>query len=290
MTMVKNMLSSVEYDGGTYSCVYPWSSDSFVKISTTDISYIKEGKMKTKKDVDYKYLFAIFHPIPENISMPDVFIFEKWQKQRIWITGYGINLEEAEKAAFNKYKIVSSCPHTFKNNGDKINGDASCKNCSVYVSELFLHKDIHYAKYNSLAFHKNDFLFDDITVKSHLMSTTQEMAYDPNLNYNDKINLMCAGWMHHTNGQLHYNDLVEKILKYFYLDPKSMNESVILKYYDCVDMIKLLLDKKNYDILKRQIEEGNELIKVLNDLDLPHASFLQSYILMGEQTILILNH
>jgi hypothetical protein len=93
------MLSNVEYDGGTYSCVYPWSSDSFVKISTSDISYIKEGKMKTKKDVDYKYLFAIFHPIPENISMPDVFIFEKWQKQRIWITGYGINLEEAEKAA-----------------------------------------------------------------------------------------------------------------------------------------------------------------------------------------------
>jgi hypothetical protein len=122
------------------------------------------------------------------------------------------------------------------------------------------------------------------------MSTTQEMAYDPNLNYNDKINLMCAGWMHHTNGQLHYNDLVEKILKYFYLDPKSMNESVILKYYDCVDMIKLLLDKKNYDILKKQIEEGNELIKALNDLDLPHASFLQSYILMGEQTILISNH
>ena len=63
-----------------------------------------------------------------------------------------------------------------------------------------------------------------------------------------------------------------------------------MKYYDCVDMIKLLLDKKNYDILKIQIEEGNELIKALNDLDLPHASFLQSYILMGEQTILISNH
>ena len=175
-------------------------------------------------------------------------------------------------------------------NGDEINGDAICQKCSVFVSEFFLNKQIHYAKYNSLAFHNNSLLFDNISIKMHLMSTTQEMAYDPNLKIDEKINLMCAGWMHHTNGQLHYNDLVEKILKYFYLDPKNMYESMILKYYDCVDMIKFLLNSKNYDILEKEIKESKNLFKILTEFGLPHSTFLQSYILMGEQTLLIANH
>ncbi len=280
------MSFSIDHEEGKYDCQKQWLPDSYFKISSSNISYIKEGRIKTKKDPTYKYLFAVLHPVSDNIKIPDSYIFEKWQRPRMWVTGYGRDIQESEAAAYVKYCKISQCNHDFILSGEEINGDATCSKCSVYVSEYFLNKNIHYAKYNSLAFHQNDVLFEDIKISHHLMSLTQEMAYDPNLKIDEKINLMCAGWMHHTNGQLQYNDIVEKILKYFYLDPKSMYESMLLKYYDSVDMIKFLLNSKKYNILKKEVDEANILLKILHDFDLPHASFLQSYILMGEQTLI----
>lgn len=285
--MVKNMLSNIEYDDGFYNCSQSWDENSMIKIACNDINYVSDKKLKSKKDLDSKYLFAVLHPISENIQMENIFIFDKWQKQKMWITSGGKTVQDAELKAFQKYKRIASCNHDFVLSGDEINGDALCKKCSAFVSEYFLNKKIHYAKYQSLAFHRESILFDNITVKMHLMSMVQEMAYDPNLDIDEKINLMCAGWMHHTNGQLIYNDVVENILKYFYLEPHKMYESIILKYYDCVDMIKFLLNSKQYDMLQKEINDAKKLNEVLLSYGMPHNNFLQSYILMGEQTILL---
>ena len=64
-----------------------------------------------------------------------------------------------------------------------------------------------------------------------------------------------------------------------------MYESMILKYYDCVDMIKLLLESKQYVMLQKEVNDAKKLNEVLLGYGMPHNNFLQSYILMGEQVI-----
>lgn len=272
-----------------YSSSKDWGEDAIVKIKESEINYLKYKNLYSKKDNKDKYLFAANVQIPESINLPNIFILEKWQRPRIWITGRGKKIEIAEDDAYNNFQKIKSCSHDFYNESQNdLVGDGICRKCKVFVQEYFINQDIRKSKYESLELHKDDIFFGKIPLKNHLYSMTQEAAYDINLKPNEKVDLMCAGWLHHSNGQLHSNDCVENILKYFYLEPKKMYESLILQYYDLVDNIKILVQLNNdHENLNKINENAKVLLREMEQKGLPNAYFLQSWILMADQTLLI---
>ena len=271
-----------------YDCKFDWGSDSLIKVRQSDINFIQNKTLKCKQDKENKYLFAVNLNIPDSLDMADIFVMDKWQKPRIWVTGRASCPEKAEANAVRNLEKIKSCNHHFKNesNNDLI-GDASCLHCNLFVPEYFLNNDIKKAKYNALAYHKNDMFIDGIELKNHLYSVVTEMNFDINLKDHEKIDLICAGWLHHTNGNIEANDFVEKILKYFYLEPSIMHESLILQYYDLVDTMKILIHSQtDMDKLCKVNALAKSLVQHFEDKSMPNATFLQSWILMADQTIL----
>lgn len=266
-----------------HECKFDWGHDVIVKLQKNEIITLKNKIILSKEDKNNGYFFAANCPSPENIEAQNIYFQEKWQKPRVWITGRGKNPLDAEKSAYEKFLKCKICTHDFLQQSDSILiGDAVCKICGLFISEYFMQEDIKKAKYLSLSYHHNEILFDDVTVANHLHSMTTEMIYDINLRDNEKIDLMCAGWLHHSHGNLSSNDKVEQILKYFYLDHKQQYESIILQYYDIVDTIRILLNKpKHKDFLKKTVILGKELLQELENRNLPNSTFLQSWLMMA---------
>ena len=275
----------IEQAGSVHECSREWSEDSHFKVSEVRIKSVRNRSVTEKDDAEEKYTFAAFHPITDNISMPDSFFMGKWQKPRMWITGRGPTIAMAEEFALRRMGEVSSCDHKFRKADEGMTGDAICNRCGVFVSELFLHPDIHFAKYNSLARHGDSDVESGVKMRVHLAGTTTEMSFDPHLKTERKVDLLCAGWMHHADG-LPAKGATERILKYFHLDPSGMYESLLLSYYDTVDMIKLLLPIRNCEVLRKYSERASTILDHMKETDLPHSGFLESYIVMIEQKIL----
>jgi len=285
------MQYKVQHNSDFYECTHSWIDDCSIQISEPDIACVKNGKIIQKhSDGDNKYLFSVLHPVTDNIEMPEAFLFGKWQRHMMWLTGSGKTIEASEKSAALRLSKVSSCSHNFIKVDDDLFGDARCSHCGVFIQEYFLHRDIHYSKYKAFEFHGEQKFSGDITIKSHLFSTTQEMAYDYHLDEVHKIDLMCAGWLHHTNGQISSSDIVEKTIKYFYLDPKEMHESLLLTYYDLTDTMKILMQSKNIDLLKETLQKSLEILPFFESKDMPHANFIKMYNSMAQQSILFDSH
>ena len=67
-----------------------------------------------------------------------------------------------------------------------------------------------------------------------------------------------------------------------------MYESLILQYYDLVDNIKILVQLNNdHENLNKINENAKVLLREMEQKSLPNAYFLQSWILMADQTLLI---
>lgn len=276
------MACSVEHGGSLHKCSESWSHESIFKVSEVKIKSVRDRNVVEREDTEERYTFAAFHPVTDNISMPESFFMGKWQKPRIWLTGRGRTIVEAEETALKRMGQVAGCDHRFRKADDGMTGDATCMRCNVFVSELFLNPDIHYAKYNSLSQHGESEVEPGIKLRNHLSGMTTEMSFDPHLATNQKIDLLCAGWMHHADGIPSKNNS-EKILKYFHLDPSGMRESLLLSYYDTVDMIRHLLSTDNHEALSKYAESASAIMGHMKNTDLPHSGFLESYILMVEQ-------
>lgn len=267
-----------------YNCSVAWDADSSFRLSESKIKYVRDRKIVDREDEQDKFLFSVFHPITRRIEMPDIFTGGRWRKPRFWIVGRGPTVERAEASALARLEEISACDHSFHLADDSMSGDAVCSRCEAFVPEYFLNSDIHFAKYKSLERHGEDEVEPGIKYRTHLAGTTTEMSFDPHLSKSEKVCLMCAGWMHHADG-IPTNQMSEKILKYFHLEPGNMYESLVLSYYDCVDMIKSLLNSKNHNALTKYKNKAIDLVKDMQRIDLPHCGFLESYILMAEQTI-----
>lgn len=284
------MSYKVLFDSTYYECQMGWSEGCTFQIKDSEINYRKDRSLLQKTDIENKFMFASLCPAPENIIVTDVFVLGKWQRPKVWMVGRGRSIGEAESAAFEQYAKAGKCDHKFSNKDDSdLSGDGVCKTCGIFVTELFLHPNIRSAKYKALARHGNQTLFGDVMLKNHLMSMTQEMIFDPHLSPGKKVDFVCAGWLHHTNGDINSTDNVDQILKFFHLDPSAKQESMILQYYDIVDTIKYLLVDQNQSLLEKTLQESKDLLISFERYSMPHAHFLTSYILMCEQAILVAN-
>ena len=274
-----------------YKCKLHWGKNSISKVRESNIYNVKDKNLTVKKDEDNQYLFAVNINIPDNVNMENIYVMDEWQKPRVWITGRGQCPEKAENDASDNFYKVQKCKHQFKNESkNELTGDASCLHCNLFIPEYYMHPDIRKSKYNALSYHKDDYLISGVFLKNHLHSVTTEMSFDINLQDEEKIDMISAGWLHHSNGNLDSNDKVEKILKYFYLDSSKIYESLILQYYDLLDTMKILIHT-NSDTKKLQ-EVTNLAKSVLTHYEkrsMPNASFLESWIVMAEQTILTKN-
>lgn len=284
------MSFKVQYNGSFYECYHEWTNDCVIQIREPEISCIKDKTIISKKAYSERFMFSVFHPVSENIEISENFMFGKWQRPRMWIVGYGNTVAESEMSAVSRLQSISECAHRFYRCDDSMNGDARCSKCGIMIPELMLNKDIHFSKYKAMEYHGDDVFFGKTKIVSHLMSTTQEMAYDYGLGDADKIDLICAGWLHHTDGTIFSNDTVEKTLKYLFLEPQEMRQSLILAYYDIVDTIKLLLNCKEIDLLKKTLKRGKDLLPHFESRGMPHASFLTTYNLMAEQNLVLVSN
>lgn len=284
------MSYKVLFDSTYYECQMGWSDGCTFQIKDSEINYRKDRSVLQKTDSENRFMFASLCPTPESITSPDVFVLGKWQRPKVWMVGRGKSIREAEAAAFEKHSEVERCHHNFANKDKScLSGDGICKKCGVFVTEMFLHPNIRNAKYKALAHHENQILFADVMLKNHLMSMTQEMVFDPHLPPDSKVDFVCAGWLHHTNGEINSTDNVDQILKFFYLDPKAKQESMVLQYYDVVDTIKYLLVNQNQSLMEKTLQESKDLLIGFERQSMPHAHFLISYILMCEQAMLVAN-
>lgn len=280
----------VQHNGEFYDCIHEWPKECMIQISEPEISCLKDKMVVSKKPTSERYMFSVFHPVSENIEMPDSFMFGKWQRPRMWVVGYGETLGQSEMSAASRLVDISNCAHKFQRCDDGMGGDARCSKCGIMIPELMLNKDIHFSKYKAIEYHGDEKLFGGTTVVSHLMSTTQEVAYDYGLKESEKVDLICAGWLHHTDGTIFSNDAVERTLKYFFLDPQETHESLVLSYYDLVDTIKILLGCKDAELLARTLKRGKEMLPHFENRGMPHAFFLTTYNLMAEQNLTLISN
>lgn len=284
------MSSKIQYNGGFYECANEWPNDCLIQISESEVSCIKDRTIVSKRPDSDCFMFSVFHPVSENIEIPDNFMFGKWQRPRMWVIGHGDTVIDSEISATSRLREISECSHKFQRCDDGMVGDARCCKCGVMIPELMMNKDIHFSKYKAIEYHGDQKLFGKTTVVSHLMSMTQEVAYDYALKDSEKVDLICAGWLHHTDGNIFNNDTVEKILKYFFLEPQEVRESLVLSYYDIVDTVKILLNCKDADLLSKTLERGKNLLPHFENRGMPHASFLTTYNLMAEQNLALISN
>lgn len=98
--------------GDPYECVQPWDDDIFVQCGGSGVVFKKDGG---------SYKTAFFEAFPKTPSC--------------FIRGEGDTIEEAEKAAWDKYQKILTCEHEMERR-NRTDGYGYCKHCS-YSSMVF---------------------------------------------------------------------------------------------------------------------------------------------------------
>ena len=61
----------VQHNGEFYDCIHEWPKECMIQISEPEISCLKDKMVVSKKPTSERYMFSVFHPVSENIEMPD---------------------------------------------------------------------------------------------------------------------------------------------------------------------------------------------------------------------------
>lgn len=114
-------------NGTLYECKQNWPEHCFVQCGAGGLVLRKNGSYKT----------AFFESFPKISDTLIESVKMKQDEETFFLRGEGLNIEEAEKSAFNKFNKIKECAavgHIFEKYRDS---DGKCKNCNFIKSYVF---------------------------------------------------------------------------------------------------------------------------------------------------------